>query len=378
MLIDVSWGAWSDEIKGKRLLHRQEHDSHVLIVSWGRGMCLSMLDIWLWHSSLVSLLCSGRPSVMGKCARVCSKKPSSKVLKKPVGQIMKKPFGAIVPKRGKARALRRPSSSTSRSTSKKGIKYIQHNDKPEKKTKRDVSMMFVMTASQKQVIEKLKHTGWLSIIKKCPSCQTSLAHHRHRHHCCWQARCPIKKCGKRISWTCHHPLLQQGHGNLPLGQQAASSHLLGHPVWMQSVCSGHSVGGYKIHYPGLCWEAQGFGCKWSNFIGMIRRGSPSSLWISRLPDRTTSLKASGPGPIRSNDWVPIAKQMVAGKGVILHSDSAKAYMKPFARMTHTRVIHCKKFVKGSWTKPFYTKRVKVKRNKKVKHLSAGTQLIDGV
>ena len=329
-------------------------------------MCLSMLDIWLWHSPLVSLLDSLHPSVMGKCARVCSKKASSKVLKKPVGQITKKLSGAIVPKKGKARSLRRPSCSTSRSTSNKGVKYIQHNDKPEKKTKGDVNMMFFMTASQKQIIEKLKHTGWLSIIKKCPSCQSSLANHRHRRHGCWQARCPTKKCGKRISWTCHHPR------NLPLGQQAAIylGILLGCNQFAMAIQLGVTKSTIqifaerpkvlvakfvaeqqsKIKYgvDGDDWQEVEVAevilgkekvgkdkYKWSNFIGMIRRGSPSSLWLSRLPDRTTSFKAPGPGPIRSNDWVPIAKQMVADKGVILHGDSAKAYMKPFARMTHT-------------------------------------------
>ena len=111
---------------------------------------------------------------------------------------------------------------------------------------------------------------------------------------------------------------------------------------------------------------------------MIRRGAPSSLWISRLPDWTTSLKAPGPGPIRTKDWNAIARQMVDNKGVIFHSDSAKAYVRPFARLVHTRVIHCKKWQNGTWTKPYCTKRLRVKCNKTYKHVIAGTQIIDGV
>ena len=104
---------------------------------------------------------------------------------------------------------------------------------------------------------------------------------------------------------------------------------------------------------------------------------PESLWVCTLPDRTTGAKPPGPGPLRSQDWDVIAKDKISGRGIILHSDSARAYTKKYSRVTQTRVAHCKKFVNGTWTKPFFTKIIKVTYDKKSKHVMAGTQVIDG-
>ena len=118
--------------------------------------------------------------------------------------------------------------------------------------------------------------------------------------------------------------------------------------------------------------------KWSNYIGMIQRGLPSSLWIERLPDRFSSLKSPGPGPIQSKVWNEIAKQKVDGRGIILHSDSARAYLRPYKRMAHTRVVHCRKWKNGAWTKPHFTKNFVVKCDHTKKAVRGGTQIIDGV
>ena len=47
-------------------------------------------------------------------------------------------------------------------------------------------------------------------------------------------------------------------------------------------------------------------------------------------------------------------------------------------MTHTRVVHCKKWKDGKWTKPFFSKHVKVQCGKRQKVVRSGTQIIDGI
>eukprot|EP00971_Amphidinium_carterae_P038455 756376-Amphidinium_carterae.1 len=45
----------------------------------------------------------------------------------------------------------------------------------------------------------------------------------------------------------------------------------------------------------------------------------------KLPDRVTSKRAPGPGPLLKDDWLPIAEQFLSGKNVVLNTDSARAY-----------------------------------------------------
>eukprot|EP00971_Amphidinium_carterae_P077943 1541969-Amphidinium_carterae.1 len=67
------------------------------------------------------------------------------------------------------------------------------------------------------------------------------------------------------------------------------------------------------------------GVTWTQYLGMVRRGAPDSLIMIKLPDRVTSKRAPGPGPLLKDDWLPIAEQFLSGKDVVLNTDSARAY-----------------------------------------------------
>ena len=99
------------------------------------------------------------------------------------------------------------------------------------------------------------------------------------------------------------------------------------------------------HWPDVEADEATFGKKpladgrviWNNYLGLVQRGVPSSLVIVKLPSRTTSKRSPGPGPLLLKHWLPVAEKYVSGRGIVLHTDSAKAYMKEFPRMAHTRV-----------------------------------------
>eukprot|EP00971_Amphidinium_carterae_P289205 5742381-Amphidinium_carterae.1 len=65
---------------------------------------------------------------------------------------------------------------------------------------------------------------------------------------------------------------------------------------------------------------------WISYLGIVRRGDPSSLKLVRLPLRKTKARAPGPGPITSRMWAPHAASL-AGKNLIMHANSARAYKK---------------------------------------------------
>ena len=64
---------------------------------------------------------------------------------------------------------------------------------------------------------------------------------------------------------------------------------------------------------------------WAQYLGLVQRSRPESLILVRLPDRTTGIRAPGPGPLRKRDWEPIFNRYIRGRNIILHTDSARAY-----------------------------------------------------
>ena len=342
------------------------------------------------------------------------------ISKKPSAKVMKKPYGSIIPKKGSRRSMRRPSASIMKTYRNAKVAYIQNNQKKDQTKKWCIDQGFLLGATPKQIANRLHQTGWLSWSTTCPYCGAKLRDShaktdRLRNNARVQARCPKRSCHRRIPWTCNHPLLHLGRQGLSIGQQCAIylSILLGcshHAISIHLGVSRFTVNAFATKLKTFIanrvvqtQESITFGTdtddwdevevdevtlskvttkdgriRWANYVGLIRRGIPESLWISRLPDRTTGAKAPGPGPIRSRDWHEIAKTKISGKGIILHSDSARAYMKAYPRVTQTRVVHCKKFINGKWTKPYFTKFSKIKCNMKTKSVMAGTQLIDGV
>jgi hypothetical protein len=121
--------------------------------------------------------------------------------------------------------------------------------------------------------------------------------------------------------------------------------------------------------------------EWEQWLGLVMRGKPKTLILSRLPSKLTTKRAPGPGPIKKLDWAPLAKKHMEGKKVVFHTDSAKAYKLRVRNVLHDRVVHKKKkiIVKGKtfWTKPKYVqlKSHKLPGGKSLK-VKTGTQVID--
>ena len=130
----------------------------------------------------------------------------------------------------------------------------------------------------------------------------------------------------------------------------------------------------------LAKRADGGGySEWWQYLGIMRRGAPETLILEALPVRKTSTRAPGPGPLREVDWVPIGSKYLAHNRIILHTDSARAYLHKFPLVHHTRVIHQKKKVAGRWLLPRYTRAetINLPTGETIDVL-AGTQTIDGL
>eukprot|EP00971_Amphidinium_carterae_P276030 5477369-Amphidinium_carterae.1 len=98
------------------------------------------------------------------------------------------------------------------------------------------------------------------------------------------------------------------------------------------------------------------GVTWTQYLGLVRRGSPETLVLIKLPDRVTASRAPCPGPLLSEDWKPIADKYCSGQNMILNTDSARAYELRVDGTVHTRVCHAKKKIGGKWVLPVYAER----------------------
>jgi len=121
---------------------------------------------------------------------------------------------------------------------------------------------------------------------------------------------------------------------------------------------------------------------WENWLGLAKRGFPASLVLVRLRSRLTVARAPGPGPITEDEWRPIGEKFLAGKKIVLHSDSARAYRKcHFKGVVKDHVVHKKRRVvdtkgKVKWLSPIYAKDAKHVIDGKRVVRKAGTQVID--
>ncbi|CAK9047563.1 Uncharacterized protein SCF082_LOCUS26631 [Durusdinium trenchii] len=100
--------------------------------------------------------------------------------------------------------------------------------------------------------------------------------------------------------------------------------------------------------PVLGHEVKGDKCVlWEQWCGLVRRGKPETLIMTRLKPGLTVHRAPGPGPISKHDWTPLGKKHLAGKNIIFHTDSARAYKLKLRDVLHDSVVHKKKRVKKS-------------------------------
>ena len=117
---------------------------------------------------------------------------------------------------------------------------------------------------------------------------------------------------------------------------------------------------------------------WIGYIGLVRRGFPSSLVLEALPVKNTAARAPGPGPISSAVWQPIASRWLEHANLVMHTDSARAYKAPIAGVHHTTVIHQLKKIQGRWVPPTFSSTINIKTGKGCKKkFKSGTQTIDG-
>ncbi|CAJ1404388.1 unnamed protein product [Effrenium voratum] len=121
---------------------------------------------------------------------------------------------------------------------------------------------------------------------------------------------------------------------------------------------------------------------WEQWCGIVQRGHPETLVLSRLSPRESAKRAPGPGAIRKVEWTPLAKKWLQDKKVILHTDSAKSYKTRVPGVLHDKVVHGKKRVKvkgqWKWKAPTYVKLAKHKNpiTKKMITVKSGTQVVD--
>jgi hypothetical protein len=120
---------------------------------------------------------------------------------------------------------------------------------------------------------------------------------------------------------------------------------------------------------------------WEQWGGVVERGRPQSLVLTKLNPAVTKARAPGPGPIRKTDWKPFATKRLKNRKVVLHTDGARSYNITVDGMLHDKVIHKKKQVcvrrQTSWVKPKFSKIFKhVVDDGKVLYVKGGTQIID--
>eukprot|EP00397_Hematodinium_sp_SG-2012_P036119 GEMP01038954.1.p1 GENE.GEMP01038954.1~~GEMP01038954.1.p1 ORF type:complete len:602 (+),score=32.93 GEMP01038954.1:97-1902(+) len=129
-------------------------------------------------------------------------------------------------------------------------------------------------------------------------------------------------------------------------------------------------------------DKEGGSAQWEQWVGVVQRGHPEKLYLKPLDPEPTVSRAPGPGPIKKLDWEPICQDMLVGRKVVLHTDSARSYSAVAGPgLLHDRVVHQKKrvFIAGKpvWLLPQFVRlrkhRLPPNRFLRVK---AGTQVID--
>jgi hypothetical protein len=121
---------------------------------------------------------------------------------------------------------------------------------------------------------------------------------------------------------------------------------------------------------------------WEQWGGVVERGHPRTLILTRLDPKKSVKRCPGPGPIRKVEWKKFAEKHLKNRKVILHTDGAKAYKLKVDGVLHDNVVHQKKqvLVRGNivWLKPKFVKvhtHTLPNRGGQLM-VKAGTQIID--
>ena len=334
------------------------------------------------------------------------------------------------------RILKRPCANSTRvlkrpSTIADDVPYTRHGasilkSRRERNVwKRDLTQLLL--ATHEDVVNMLLQDGLLNDQegRECPACHTGKLGKLKRHPPVQDAtyRCLRRGCQKRFLPHHGHPIfmVSRGQDHVPLRTQAAILFALladvtqasirilfqrnhkfteGMQARLDQVCAEYVllrepsiVYGQDHFWPDL--EADEVDLRksatvnedgqarlaWEQWGGIVERGVPSSLILTRLNPAITKLRAPGAGAMRSTDWLPIANRHLKDTNVILHTDGARAYTLKVPGVLHDHVIHKKKRIEVNgdsvWIKPKYTRIVKhrLPGGEEVM-VQAGTQVID--
>eukprot|EP00971_Amphidinium_carterae_P244901 4862504-Amphidinium_carterae.1 len=110
-------------------------------------------------------------------------------------------------------------------------------------------------------------------------------------------------------------------------------------------------------------------------ISWIQRGAPETLILLKLPERVTVKRAPGAGPLLLSDWLLIADKYLAGRDLVLNTDSARSYKRPIDAVIHTAVVHVWKKVNGVCPSKVRRKTQVTLEDGSTLELYKGTQLI---
>ena len=347
-----------------------------------------------------------------------------------------KPFPA--PKRGVQRVIaKRPAGKKQAEWNK--IPYQRHSEGPSHVRKEQVkwqrSLDELLTATPQGVIRILQEDkmlpDWTGAV--CPHCNTgrlsSLMTRPGSDHLVY--RCNRKHCQHYISPVELHPIFtktmgSEGHSlqkqaaalllrlvNVPLADIHILTHMnhkavehmnknllllrKGHVQESEkSICFGGNPKSWKdVEVDEATFDkktlqeyeitkddaAAGKNVQWEQRGGLIQRGSPHTLVLTKLNPAITVPRAPGPGAMRKIDWKPIANKWLKNRSVVLHSDSARSYRMKIPGVVHDAVTHRKKRVKRGgkfvWVQPTYVKvsSHKLPNGRRIK-TKAGTQIVD--
>ena len=293
------------------------------------------------------------------------------------------------PKKGKARALRKPAAVMNEFRT---VPYVRHGQSlPKNRRERwGRSIQEFLNMGTRSLIRTLQKDKILPKHKFCPHCGASGL--KPWTYCSvkkiFAYRCTRKFCMKRTQPRDFHPIFLQGRGNSKtslqlqtailycavIGLSAVQTHFLldvdHKPVERIFTNLDIAKARYVVHkeksiqYGG--WkdveadevdlgkgifpnpEKPTHNTRSEQWGGMIERGNPKSLRLFRLQPKMTTQPAPGPGPIRKREWTSIAAKYLAGRGVILHTDGARAYKLKVDQVVHCNVVHKKNKGQKKW------------------------------
>ncbi|CAK0831045.1 unnamed protein product [Prorocentrum cordatum] len=84
---------------------------------------------------------------------------------------------------------------------------------------------------------------------------------------------------------------------------------------------------------------------WGQWLGIVQRGRPRALTLTRLRPEMAEKRAPGPGAARKVDWKPLAQRWLRDRDVVFHADSARSYKLRVPSVIHDFVVHQKKYKK---------------------------------